>query len=142
MAFDLVVIGSGPQPPNPSELLGSRRMQELIEFMRARHDMIIIDSPPMLPVTDPLVLSRLADGVLLVVNTGATKLAEIVRAKQQLERAGARILGVVMNRIPLQGSRAYGYHYSTYEYSDTPTQKGWRSRLARAGVAFRGAIRL
>jgi non-specific protein-tyrosine kinase len=117
---NLSLLLSGSLPPNPSELLGSKRMQQLIEHLHQAYDVVIIDAPPLLPVTDALVLSALTDGVLMVIDYGSTRIGEALQGKTQLDQSGARILGVVMNKIPT-GRRGYSYyyrHYYTYEDKD------------------------
>ncbi|HTP10126.1 MAG TPA: polysaccharide biosynthesis tyrosine autokinase [Anaerolineae bacterium] len=114
---NLSLLLSGSLPPNPSELLGSKRMRQLLDHLHQSYDMVIIDAPPLLPVTDALVLSSLTNGVLLVIDYGSTRIGEAVHGKTQLDQSGARILGVVMNKIPT-GRRGYSYyyrHYYTYE---------------------------
>lgn len=109
----LMTVPAGCPPPNPSELLGARRMREFIQFLTQRGDIVIIDSPPLLPVTDALVLAPEVDGVLLVVRHGHTHLKSAQLALTQLQQAGARVLGVVLNQVPI-GQRSYGYHYGYY----------------------------
>jgi Mrp family chromosome partitioning ATPase len=92
-------------------------MHQLIDHLHQAYDVVIIDAPPLLPVTDALVLSALTDGVLMVIDYGSTRIGEAVQGKTQLDQSGARILGVVMNKIPT-GRRGYSYyyrHYYTYE---------------------------
>lgn len=109
---NLCVLAAGPIPPNPSELLGSERMRGLIETL-TREAFVVIDSPPLLPVTDAAVLSTRTDGALVVVSTGKTTYQELESALGLLTRANGRALGVVMNRIPRSGAGAlhYGYQY-------------------------------
>lgn len=106
----LRVLPSGPLPPNPSELLGSQRMERLIESLRSTADVVIFDSPPTISVTDAAVLGAKMDGVLLVVSVGKTKRDHVVRAKQLLARVNAKVLGVVLNNVKFDGSlyRYYG----------------------------------
>jgi non-specific protein-tyrosine kinase len=128
---NLSVVLSGSLPPNPSELLGSKRMQQFIAHLHKSCDMVIIDAPPLLAVTDALVLSSLTDGVLLVIDNGATRIGEAAQGKTQLDQAGARVLGVVMNKIPT-GHRGYSYYYyyNRYNYYDGDgTGKRRRSKL-------------
>ena len=110
---NLSLLLSGALPPNPSELLGSKRMQQLLDYLHQFNDVVIIDAPPLLPVTDALVLAPLTDGVLLVIDYGGTRIGEAVQGKTQLDQSGARILGVVMNKIPT-GRRGYSYYYRRY----------------------------
>lgn len=105
----LRLLPSGPQPPNPSELLGSRRIEAAIGRIQQDADLVLFDSPPLLAVSDAAVLARKVDAVLLVVSAGKTKRDHASRAKQLLERAGARVLGVVLNNARLDAS-VYSYY--------------------------------
>ena len=95
----LSVLTSGPIPPNPSELLGSQRMQHLIEVLIQAADIVIFDSPPVLVVTDAVVLGRQVDGVLMVVDSGATREHALTQATVELQKTGANVFGVVLNRL-------------------------------------------
>ena len=105
----LSVITSGPIPPNSSELLGSSRMRHVMDHLREEYDMVIVDSPPILPVTDAIVASSLADGVILVVQAGRTRKAEVRHAQEVLGAAHATLLGVVLNRAR---RRVDDYYYA------------------------------
>lgn len=109
---NLIVIGAGKIPPNPSEVLGSERMQELLRGL-SQQATVIVDAPPLIPVTDASVLANRADGAIVVVSVGKTTYEILGKALGNLERAGARALGVVLNRVPRKGSGAayYGYQY-------------------------------
>jgi non-specific protein-tyrosine kinase len=122
---NLSLIPTGPLPPNPSELLGSRRMLRLITVLREQYDAVIIDSPPVLAVTDPAVLATQVDGVIVVVSAGETRRDAAQQAVNNLQQVGARLLGVALNKIPRNG-RGYGYTYYYYYYSSTGEKK--RSR--------------
>jgi len=113
---NLFVVTSGAIPPNPAELLGSKLMDKLIASLANMVDVVIIDSPPMV-VTDPVVLSTKVDGVVLVVNPGRTKKDALKATMTQLERAEARILGVVVNRIGKNASHYYDYYYPRTYYT-------------------------
>lgn len=102
----LYVIGAGNLPPNPSELLGSRAMRSLVTGLAADH-LLIIDAPPVLPVTDAVILATIADGVILVVSAGKTLDTHITGAADQLEEVNARLLGVVLNRLAKRETSAY-----------------------------------
>jgi polysaccharide biosynthesis transport protein len=108
----VAVLTSGQLPPNPSELLGSRPMGELVAELRRRADVILIDSAPLLPVADPVVVSQFADGVLLVARAGSTTRDHVRAARAACEKGGAKVLGVVLNAAPLNADRAayYGYY--------------------------------
>lgn len=106
----LWVLSSGPIPPNPSELLGSRGMQALIEQAKDEYDVIVIDTPPVLAVTDAQVLANQADGVVLVVSSGKTERESAKKAKELLESAKAKILGVVLNNKKAEDTHYYYYY--------------------------------
>lgn len=106
----LAVLPSGPLPPNPAELLASRRMTEVIERLTREAEMVIFDSPPVVAVTDAAVLASKLDGVLLVISSGKTKRDLAQRAKAMLEKVNARILGVVLNNVKYDTSL---HHYFT-----------------------------
>ncbi len=108
----LQVLPSGPIPPNPSELLGSRQMDELIATLTTASDIVILDAPPLLPVTDAAVLSSHCDGALVVARYGHTKRDQLAAAAEALRKVGAAPLGVVLNRTPRKGA-GYGYGYSS-----------------------------
>ena len=108
----LMVLTSGQIPPNPSELLGSSDMKELILRLESAFDTVIIDAPPVLPVTDALVLSQQVGGVLVVINAQATKQRMLVKTLSALDLVGTNVLGVALNRLPAKGSDAYSYSYS------------------------------
>jgi len=100
----LVLLPSGPLPPSPSDLLGSRRMEEVIAALRDRADMLLFDAPPVMAATDATVLASKVDGVLLVVSAGQTKREMAKRAIERLQRVSAKIIGAVLNNVPLDTS--------------------------------------
>ena len=104
------VMPSGPIPPNPSEVLGSKSMSILIDFLMTRFDVVLIDAPPLLPVTDAAVLSKSVDGVILVVRDGKTSRGEVVHAVESLRQVNANLLGTIRNCVPAK-SLTYGYGY-------------------------------
>jgi capsular exopolysaccharide synthesis family protein len=95
----LQLVSSGPLPPNPSELLGSRRMEEIIAALLERADVVLFDAPPVVAVTDAAVLSTKVDGVLLVINAGGTKRDYARAATARLEKVNANLLGAVLNNV-------------------------------------------
>lgn len=111
---NLEVLTAGPVPPNPSELLSSQRMQSLIDGVREVYDLVVLDVPPMLQVTDTQVLSSNLDGVILVVRQGVTQKAAIRRAVEMLKISQANVLGYVMNDV-YDDDAGYGYGYG-YDY--------------------------
>ncbi|MGM0214829.1 CpsD/CapB family tyrosine-protein kinase [Enterococcus sp. AZ109] len=106
---NLYVMTSGPKPPNPSELLGSQRMIDLMRFMEEEFDVILYDMPPVAAVTDAQILAAHTDGTLLVVRERKTKKQEVIKAKELLTRAKANILGVVYNGK--KNAESLGYYY-------------------------------
>lgn len=102
------VVTSGPLPPNPSELLGSARMQEVLERLKARFDVVLLDSSPVLVVTDASVLATLADGLLLVARARHTRSAQLRGAVEELAQSGRPIAGVIINRISVRDAYYYG----------------------------------
>jgi capsular exopolysaccharide synthesis family protein len=109
----LLVLTSGPIPPNPAELLNTSGMENLIAQLRAMADVVIFDTPPCLPVTDSQVLGARLDGMLLVAQMGEARKAEVRRARELLDQAHIRVLGVVFNKINSQSS---GYYYRNAYY--------------------------
>ena len=147
----LQVLAAGPVPPNPSELLGSETMQRLLADL-SKQAFVVVDAPPLLPVTDAAVLTTLTDGALVVVNTGKTTYEMLDQALGLLAKANGKALGVVMNRVPRSGRGAlhFGYQY-TDDYQGDPVYSQARSAInpeaagvrsleahgVRAGVASR-----
>ncbi|MBO7747818.1 CpsD/CapB family tyrosine-protein kinase [Paenibacillus sp. MWE-103] len=111
----LSVITSGPIPPNPSEILGSQRMLALIEELKQEFDLILFDTPPILAVTDGLVISAYCDGVVLVVHAGKVKRSLVMKAKSNLDHAKANVLGVVLNNKSQSKHNNQYYYYNTNE---------------------------
>jgi len=109
---NLSILTAGPIPPNPAELLSSRAMEHLVGQLREEFDIIIFDAPPLLQVADSRITSKLTDGVVLVVGCTTSDRQRVLKAKEQLELAEAKILGVVLNRRELTDDSAYQYYYS------------------------------
>ncbi|WP_027093839.1 CpsD/CapB family tyrosine-protein kinase [Cohnella thermotolerans] len=107
----LSLLTSGPIPPNPAELLGSSRMQALIEELRQHYDVILLDVPPVLAVTDSLVVSALCDSVVMVVVAGKVDKELVKKTKASLEHVNARLIGVVFNRINRRERKAAFSYY-------------------------------
>ncbi|MEW5987144.1 MAG: CpsD/CapB family tyrosine-protein kinase [Chloroflexota bacterium] len=106
---NLWLLTSGPKPPNPADLLGSRQVDRLIATLKEQADMILFDVPPVIAVTDAAVLGAKVDGVLLVVNAGKTRRDHAQRAKELLEKAKVRIVGVALTNAP-RDSALGGYY--------------------------------
>ncbi|UZJ79336.1 CpsD/CapB family tyrosine-protein kinase [Fictibacillus sp. KU28468] len=107
---ELFVLPSGPIPPNPSELLNSKAMEMMVEDASQKYDYVLFDSPPVLAVTDAQVLSSHCDGVVLVTSSGQTEKDEALKAKELLENANAKILGVVLNGKESNSTNYYYYY--------------------------------
>ena len=118
---NLDILTSGPVPPNPAELLNSQRMKTLIESVKSVYDMVIVDVPPMLEVTDTQVLSHYLDAIVLVVKEGQTQKLAVKRAVELLNLAHANLLGYVMNDVNTDGDAGYGYGYG-YGYGSGSAQ--------------------
>ena len=112
-------LASGPVPPNPAELLQSKAMRELLAEIRGQYDVVLIDAPPLLPVTDAALLAREADGAILVVRHGKTTRDQVKVSTERLAQVDATLLGVVMNMTPTKG-RGYGYGYGYGYAPDSP----------------------
>jgi succinoglycan biosynthesis transport protein ExoP len=113
---NLFLLSSGAIPPNPAELIGSRKMHDTLSALQGDYDCIFIDSPPVMPVSDTVLLSTVVDGVVLVIDGQATPRNLVRDAQSRLNYARAKILGVVLNRINMQGGDYpyYYYHYASY----------------------------
>ncbi len=112
----LQVLTAGPIPPNPAELIGSARMASLIGELTERGATVVLDSPPLLPVTDAALLARATDGALVVARAASTHVDQLAAGCEALRIAGAPVLGVVLNRVPRQRGASYygGYAYDSY----------------------------
>lgn len=112
---NLFVLTSGQIPPNPSELLGSSEMNELLGRLERTFDAVVIDAPPLLPVTDAAVLSQHVGGVVVVVGSHKLRQQDLHKSLKALEMVGAKLLGVVLNRLPVKGPDAYSYGYYSHD---------------------------
>ncbi len=115
------IVPSGPHPPNPAELLNSKRMKELLAQVKDRFDTILIDTPPVLAVIDPIIVSSLVDCTVFVVQAGKTTRRALAKAVGEVRKAKAEIVGVVFNEVKMgrQGRVSPYYHYYQYEYSSS-----------------------
>lgn len=129
---NVYLLGAGRTPPNPSELLGSQSMRKLLERI-AQDYMVIVDSPPALPVTDPSVLAKSADGVVIVAQANRTNLDDLRKAVARLRTVEATVLGAVLNHVPRKGAGAneYGYYSDGYYYSSTEAGSGKKSKRGK-----------
>lgn len=132
---NLFVLTSGVVPPNPSELLGSSEMKELLDGLEEAFDTVIIDAPPLLPVTDAAVLSQHVGGVVIVVGSHKLKQQDLEKSLSALELVGSTVLGVVLNQLPVKGPDAYSYSYYSNDAAlhgpVTPIQKSSRGRASQ-----------
>ena len=120
----LDALTAGVIPPNPSELLGSERMKNLLQRAKEQYDYVLIDTPPVMPVTDALIVSRFVDGMILVIASAEVKVEMARDVKNQLVHAGANILGVVLNKVR---SEHHGYGYGYYYYYGNDGEKHKKS---------------
>lgn len=108
---NLSLLPSGPKPPNPADLLGSRRVDQVISSLSERADIVLIDAPPVIGVTDAAILGAKVDGVLLVISAGNTRREHAERAKELLEQARVRIIGATLTNAPRE--RTLGEYYES-----------------------------
>ena len=120
----LDALTGGVIPPNPSELLGSEQMKNLLQRAKEQYDYVLIDTPPVMPVTDALIVSRFVDGMILVIASAEVKVEMARDVKNQLVHAGANILGVVLNKVR---SEHHGYGYGYYYYYGNDGEKHKKS---------------
>jgi capsular exopolysaccharide synthesis family protein len=111
---DMFVLPCGPTPPNPAELLLTKRFEIVLSELSKRFDRIILDSPPIQPVTDAVVLSKRVDGVILVVRASKTMRDEIRRSSRMIRDVGGSIVGVIVNELDSRDSYYGGYGYGGY----------------------------
>ena len=126
---NLWVMGAGAIPPNPSELLGSNQMRAVLADLAQRFNQVIIDAPPVLPVTDAVVLSKIVDGAIVVAGSGLVENEQLEHTLQTLESVNGRVLGVILNRAPRTAGTKYARY--NYEYSLPEDAKRGETRRAR-----------
>lgn len=130
----LTVLTAGRRPPNPSELLQSHAMAQLIRDLRSRFDVVLLDSPPLLPVTDAALLAAQSDGLILAVRHGKTSREQVRIALQRVEAVGGECVGVVINMAPASGrGYGYGYGYGPDAYEPDLARRGRRKKAASRG---------
>ena len=132
----LAVLAAGPTPPNPSELLGSLTAEKMLAELRVQFDYVIIDSAPLLAVTDGAILAAQSDGTLVVVKAGKTRRDQLAHAVGILNDVGATLLGAVLTMMPTRGSGAYSYNYYYYSgsYGDGKTAPAELNPASSAGT--------
>lgn len=144
----LNVLSSGAIPPNPSELLGSATMRSLLNFLKTKYDFVVIDSPPILAVTDAVVLSTETDGLVLVIDADNTRRGALKQSVARLREVNANIIGVALNRLSLKsdGYRYYYYYESSHYYTEdgkSPNGKSPNGKSANGsnGTSPNGKVR-
>lgn len=137
---NLYVLTSGQIPPNPSELLGSDEMKSLISRLEQAFDTVVIDAPPLLPVTDAAVLSQHVGGVVVVVGTQKLKHQDLEKSISALNMVGAKVLGIVLNRLPIKGPDAYTYGYYSHDESATTSPKSEKPGRDKAVVPQKPSV--
>lgn len=110
LSENLAILTSGPIPPNPSELLGSKAMEEIIKDVAKNFDIVLVDAPPVNSVTDAQILSRIVDATVIVAHANQTKKEQLVRAKKLMEQVQANLLGCVLTDYDAQDSSYYYYY--------------------------------
>ncbi len=130
---NLRVVTTGPLPPNPAELLGSQRMLAVLERLKDGHDLLVFDSPPLHAVADAAILGSLADGTLLVVDAAHSRRSAVRLGREVLARAGASVVGAVLNRVPERARADYGDQYGGNYASDArPAKRGTEESPGRS----------
>ena len=124
---NLFVLPSGPVPPYPAELLSSQKMKNLINKFSEHFEYLVIDSPPVIAVTDAAILSRMVDGTLLVLDHGRVTRDEATMAVEQLKKVNARVIGTVFNKVPFKQGY-YDYYRLYYRTDPEDRKKGKRNR--------------
>ncbi|MCK4445465.1 MAG: CpsD/CapB family tyrosine-protein kinase, partial [Candidatus Marinimicrobia bacterium] len=125
---NLYLITSGEVPPNPSELLASQRLKNLLEKVKNEFDIILMDSPPVVAVTDASILSKVADGLLLVVRAGGTDTRALQRAIELLSRVKCNVIGAALNDVNVSAGYGYDSYYYHYHYHYNYGDEGKRKK--------------
>lgn len=135
---NLYVTFSGPVPPNPSELLGGEKFCSILNVLRSSFDYVIVDTPPLGSVIDAAVAAKSCDGTVLVIESNAISYCFAQKVKEQLDKTGSRILGVVLNKVDMNGKGYYG-HYGKYygNYGSETASRQEKSSLENEVRQFR-----
>ena len=126
---NISLLPTGPMPPNPVELLASENNKKLLEKLRKQYDIIILDCPPVIGLSDTSILTKYSDANIIVVSNKKTKVENLSRAKKIFEQANAKITGVVINKASVKDNSYYSYYCSDYYYTDNK-KKGRRRKSA------------
>jgi protein-tyrosine kinase len=119
---NLHVMVCGPKPPNPAELLGTERFRQMLEILKEKYDYVIVDTPPLGSMIDAAIVASLTDGTILLIEYNTVDYKKAAMVKEQLEKANARILGVVINKIPRREFKSY-YYYDYDYYKKKPKKR-------------------
>jgi capsular exopolysaccharide synthesis family protein len=131
-------LGTGPQPPNPAEVLDTQAMRDLFGALRAAYDVVIVDAPPLLPVADAAILLTEVDGALLVTRHGSTNREQLRQAVSRVKAVGGRLVGTIFNQAPRRRLTQYGYGYGyDYGYGQSPRNDGRSTRRSSGRRARR-----
>jgi succinoglycan biosynthesis transport protein ExoP len=140
---NLDILPSGPVPPFPTEMLGSEAMRQLLERFRTQYTHVVIDSPPILSVTDAVILGRMVDAVVLVIRHGKSNKNVMRRTRDLLARSGALTAGIVLNAVDLNSPEYYGYYgYSGYSYGSMDGDSWDTQSAAQKGADEEGKTKL
>ena len=120
---NLFVLPSGQNPPNPAELLESQKMKDFLSWARDHYTKVIIDSPPIMAVADPIILSSVVDGVLFIIRSGFTHRKQVVQALNKLSETQVKVLGLVINRVGSSGDGYYYPYYYRYSYGKSGSEE-------------------
>lgn len=121
---NLELVLCGPKPPNPAELLGTSRFKELLESLKGKYDYVIIDTPPLGSMIDAAIIASETDGTILLIEYNTIEYNKVLKVKEQLEKANARIIGVVLNKIPKKEYKDYYYYDYNYHYRQHSKKRG------------------
>ena len=118
------LLPTGPMPPNPVELLASEKNKKLLEHLKTKYDLIIMDCAPVIGLSDSLILATLSDINLVTVSAKKTRMENLAQVQKIFNQANLKINGVILNKVPMSGSRYYSYHYSySSDYYGDPATK-------------------
>ena len=130
----LKLIPTGPTPPNPAELLGSQKMKDFMTELKGMFDIILVDTPPVVAVTDAALMAANVDGVLLVVASGEAKIEMTQKAKELLLNVNARIIGTVLNMVDVDGEEYYYYYYYGGDRDKSKGKKHRKNHLTASNL--------
>jgi succinoglycan biosynthesis transport protein ExoP len=139
---NLLVLTSGPVPPNPADLLGSQRMSDIIESLAKLADFVLVDTPPIIALSDAAVLAPKADGVILVARATKSSRRTARYTKERVDAAGGKLIGVVLNEVtPAFGEAGYYYYYDYYYYITQPYRQSTKAKTGVSSLISRGLRR-